>query len=613
MPYFIGIDGGGTSTKFALVDANLTLLSSAESGSGNPNIVGLEAARTALQEGVSAVLQAANLRLSDLSGIGAGLAGLDRPADHARFNELFAALFPNVPVVLDNDAVPVLYAASGRAFGIVTISGTGMIALGVNGQGQRGRAGGWGHYVDRGSGYVIARDALQALFSAYDRGEESALGAAVLAKLGLAAIPDLVSWLYAPERRVNDVAALAADVVYAAEAGDLMAIRIMSDAAQALVEATATVAKRLNFGDQPFPVVRSGSLLTRAPIMRHLFAEILQSLYPRAYVVHAEYSAQSGAAMMSMAAQGVAFPMPQSAAPAGTLPPRRATERRHLLTYNGHRRPTLDFLTAMNIEDGRIPHLMQPLLPNLAALIEAAAARFKQGGRLIYVGAGTSGRLAVLDAAECIPTFSTTAEQVVAVLAGGEAAFTQAVEGAEDDAEGGAAAMAALNIGARDTVIGIAASGGTPFVIGALEAANKRGALTGCIVNVVDSPIAERAEHPICIPTGAEALMGSTRLKAGTAQKLALNMLSTGVMLRVGRIYENLMTDMRAANLKLRERAAVIVAEAAHLDLAQARAMLSASDGEMKTAIVAARLNLTPEAARARLAETNGDIGALLG
>ncbi len=614
MPYFIGIDGGGTSTKFALVDANLTLLSSAESGSGNPNIVGLEAARAALQEGVSAVLQAANLPLSALSGIGAGLAGLDRPADHARFNELFAALFPNVPVVLDNDAVPVLYAASGRAFGIVTISGTGMIALGVNEQGQRGRAGGWGHYVDRGSGYVIARDALQALFSAYDRGEESALGAAVLAKLGLAAIPDLVSWLYTPERRVNDVAALAADVVYAAEAGDLMAIRIVSDAAQALVDATATVAERLNFGDQPFPVVRSGSLLTRAPILHHLFVESLQSLYPRAYVIHAEYSAQIGAAMMSMTAQGVAFPSPQFTNPDhGRLPPRRATERRHLLTHNAHRRPTLDFLTVMNIEDGRIPHLIQPLLPDLAALIEAAAARFKQGGRLIYVGAGTSGRLAVLDAAECIPTFSTTAEQVVAVLAGGEAAFTQAVEGAEDDAEGGAAAIIALNVGALDTVIGIAASGGTPFVIGALEAANQRAALTGCIVNVVDSPIAARAAHPLCIPTGAEALMGSTRLKAGTAQKLALNMLSTGVMLRVGRIYENLMTDMRAANLKLRERAAVIVAEAANLDLAQAREILSACDGEMKTAILAACRNLSPSEARARLAEANGDLGTLLG
>lgn len=614
MPYFIGIDGGGTSTKFALVDANLTLLSSAESGSGNPNVVGLEAARAALHEGVLTVLKAANLSLSDLSGIGAGLAGLDRPADHARFNELFTALFPNVPVMLDNDAVPVLYAACGRAFGIVTISGTGMIALGVNDQGQRGRAGGWGHYVDRGSGYVIARDALQALFSAYDRAEDSALGAAVLAKLGLATIPDLVSWLYAPERRVNDVAALAAEVVYAAETGDLMAIRILSDAAQALADATATVAKRLNFGDQPFPVVRSGSLLTRAPILRHLFAEILQSLYPQAYVVHAEHSAQIGAALMSMAAQGVAFPLPQPTDPdRGRLPARRATERRHLLTHNGHRRPTLDFLTAMNIEDGRIPHLMQPLLPNLAALIEAAAARFKQGGRLIYVGAGTSGRLAVLDAAECIPTFGTTADQVVAVLAGGEAAFTQAVEGAEDDAEGGAAVMAALNVGALDTVIGIAASGGTPFVVGALEAANERGALTGCIVNVVDSPVAARAAHPICIPTGAEALMGSTRLKAGTAQKLALNMLSTGVMLRVGRIYENLMTDMRAANIKLRERAAVIVAEAAALDLAQAREVLNACDGEMKTAIVAARLNLAPEAARARLAAANGDLGALLG
>jgi N-acetylmuramic acid 6-phosphate etherase len=614
MSYFIGIDGGGSSTKFALVDSELKVLSRAERGGGNPNVVGVQAARAALQDGVQALLSAAQLRLSDVRGIGAGLAGLDRPADHARFQALFAELFPNVPVALDNDALPVLYVASGHAFGIVTISGTGMIALGVNDQGQRARGGGWGHYTDRGSGYMIARDALYALFNAYDRGEDSALGAAVLARLGLAAPPELVDWLYAPERRVNEVAALAEEVVRAADAGDLSAVRILCEAAQALADATLIVAQRLGFGEQPFPVVLAGSLFAHAEVLRTFFAHALQSQLPHAHLTQAVYSAEIGAAMMCMAAQGASFPAPHAAdSGAARLPTRRATERRHPLTYGAHRRPTLDFLTAMNIEDGRVPHLMQPILPALAALIEAVAERFRQGGRLIYVGAGTSGRLAVLDAAECVPTFGTAPEQVMAVLAGGLPALTLAVEGAEDDRAAGGAAIVALDVGALDSVIGVAASGGTPFVIGALEAANALGALTGCVVNVVESPIAALAMHPICIATGAEVLMGSTRLKAGTAQKLALNMLSTGVMLRAGRIYENLMTDMRAANLKLRERAAVIVAEAAELDLAQARDILDACDGEMKTAIVAARLGVLPEEARARLQAAHGDLGALLG
>lgn len=614
MGYFIGIDGGGTSTKFALVDADLNLIGRAERGGANPNVVGLEAARTALAEGVRAMLDAANVPLSAVRGIGAGLAGLDRPADHARFSALFAELFPDVPAILDNDAVPVLYAANGRAFGVVTISGTGMIALGVNDRGQRARSGGWGHYADHGSGYVVAREALYTLFSAYDRSEESALGAAILARLGLSAVPELVEWLYAPERRVNDVAALATEVVRLAETGDLSAVRILCDAAQALADATTIVAARLNFGDQAFPVVLSGSLFAHSKVLRDFFAHALQSQHPRAYLTQASYGAEIGAAMMVMAAQGIALPTAQPPQPTqARIPTRRATERRHPLTYGAHRRPTLDFLTAMNIEDSRIAHLMKPILPALAALIDDIAARFRESGRLIYVGAGTSGRLAVLDAAECVPTFGTLPEQVVAVLAGGMPALTLAVEGAEDDRAAGGAAIAALDVGALDSVIGIAASGSTPFVIGALEAANALGALTGCIVNVVESPIATLAMHPICIPTGAEVLMGSTRLKAGTAQKLALNMLSTGVMLRAGRMYENLMTDMRAANLKLRERAAVIVAEAAQLDLAQARDILDACDGEMKTAIVAARLGILPEEARARLAAVRGDLGALLG
>ncbi|MFQ3535071.1 MAG: N-acetylmuramic acid 6-phosphate etherase [Aggregatilineales bacterium] len=614
MSYFIGIDGGGTSTKFALVSADLSLIGHVERGGANPNVVGLAAARATLAEGVRALLETAGLELSAVRGIGAGLAGLDRPADHARFQALFTELFPGVPAVLDNDAVPVLYAANGRAFGVVTISGTGMIALGVNGKGERARSGGWGHYADRGSGYAVAREALYQLFSAYDRGEESGLGAAILASLGLTAVPELVEWLYAPERRVNDVAALAAQVVRLAEAGDLSAVRLLCDAAQALADATATVAARLALGEQTFPVVLSGSLFTHAKVLREFFAHALQSRYPRAQLIQAVHSPEVGAAMMAMAAQGAVLPPSEPSMPTQTrASARRATERRHPLTYGAHRRPTLDLLTAMNIEDARVPHLMRPVLPTLAALIDAIAARFRQGGRLIYVGAGTSGRLAVLDAAECVPTFGTSPEQVVAVLAGGMPALTLAVEGAEDDRSAGGAAIIGLDVGALDNVIGIAASGSTPFVIGALEAANALGALTACIVNVVESPIAALVAHPICIATGAETLTGSTRLKAGTAQKLALNMLSTGVMLRAGRIYENLMTDMRAANLKLRERAALIVAEAAQLDLPQARDILEACEGEMKTAIAAAQLGVPPEVARARLAAVGGDLGALLG
>ena len=227
------------------------------------------------------------------------------------------------------------------------------------------------------------------------------------------------------------------------------------------------------------------------------------------------------------------------------------------------------------------------------------------------LGAGTSGRLAVLDAVECRPTFSITADQVIGVIAGGNQAITHSIEGAEDDESGGRAALAMLNIVETDTVIGIAASGSTPFVIGALKAAGERAALTGAIVNVPDSPIAAMVQHPIQLAVGPEVIMGSTRLRAGTAQKLVLNMLTTGAMVRVGRTFGNLMTDMQASNNKLQGRARVIVSEATGVDDRMAGDLLVHSDGEIKTAIAMSLLNVPAAEARERLIAIGGNLNEL--
>src|SRR5690625_1465200 len=207
----------------------------------------------------------------------------------------------------------------------------------------------------------------------------------------------------------------------------------------------------------------------------------------------------------------------------------------------------------MNDEDRKVPEAIKKVLPELTELIEAVIHSFEQNGRLIYIGAGTSGRLGILDAAECVPTFGTPPEKVVGLIAGGEKAIKDAVEGAEDSKELGIEDLKNINLNEKDIVIGIAASGRTPYVLGGLEYARKVGAKTGAISNNSKTKISALADYPVEVITGPEVLTGSTRLKAGTAQKLVLNMISTISMVKTGKVYENLMVDVQATNEKLVE------------------------------------------------------------
>lgn len=289
------------------------------------------------------------------------------------------------------------------------------------------------------------------------------------------------------------------------------------------------------------------------------------------------------------------------------------TEERNPLTKDIDTLPTLDMLSLINAEDQKVALAVRDELPNIAVAVDAITVRMQRGGRLIYIGAGTSGRLGVLDASECPPTFGTSPKLVVGLIAGGPAALTEAVEGAEDDQEGGAAEIAKLNVNESDCVIAIAASGRTPYAIGGLQEAKKRGALTVSIACNRPSSLEGLAEIGITPVVGPEVVSGSTRLKAGTAQKMVLNMISTAVMIRLGKTYSNLMVDVQPTNVKLRQRARRIVAEATGLDLQRATEILSACNGEVKTAIVAILAGVPPEIARIRLHETGGYVRKAMG
>lgn len=289
------------------------------------------------------------------------------------------------------------------------------------------------------------------------------------------------------------------------------------------------------------------------------------------------------------------------------------TEQLNPRTTELDRLSALEIVTAMNAEDASVAAAVAQALPAIARAVDAIVDRLQQGGRLIYVGAGTSGRLGVLDAVECVPTFSVDPGLVIGLIAGGERALTQAVEGAEDQREAGQSDLQAVGMTAHDAVVGVAASGRTPYVLGALAYANTLGAVTIAISCNAPAPMLEQAQIAIPVVTGPEVLTGSTRLKAGTAQKMVLNMLSTAAMVRLGKVYGNLMVDVRVTNQKLAERARRIVCRVAGVDEAEAGRLLALTGQEVRPAIVMARRGVSASDARALLAEAGGSLRRVIG
>ncbi|MED3727203.1 N-acetylmuramic acid 6-phosphate etherase [Priestia endophytica] len=285
---------------------------------------------------------------------------------------------------------------------------------------------------------------------------------------------------------------------------------------------------------------------------------------------------------------------------------RLGTERRNNQTEELDTMSIQDILRTMNEEDKKVPEAIQKELENVERAVSLVVESFKSGGRLLYVGAGTSGRLGVLDAVECPPTFGTDPGLVKGVMAGGESAFIKAVEAVEDREDLGAEDMKLLNITSNDTVIGIAASGRTPYVIGALRYARERGASTCAISCNKETAISALADVAIEVDTGPEVLTGSTRLKAGTAQKLLLNMISTVSMIQIGKVYKNLMVDVQPTNEKLVERSKRIIMEATGISYEEASTYYDQSKQNIKVAILMVLTNCTVEEALKKLQTSNG-------
>ncbi len=274
---------------------------------------------------------------------------------------------------------------------------------------------------------------------------------------------------------------------------------------------------------------------------------------------------------------------------------------------------TMEIVRLMNREDRKVAVAVGRELAAIARAVDAIVGAIRKGGRLIYVGAGTSGRMGVLDAAECPPTFGTSPKLVQALIAGGRRAITRAVEGAEDSERNGARDLRAVRLTGRDVVVGIAASGTTPYVVGALKYAKKKGAMTVAVTSNLRMPVGRLAKTVIAPEVGPEVLTGSTRLKAGTSQKMVLNMLSMSAMARLGHVYENLMIDMMLTNEKLAERALRILAEASGKSVSAAEHALRAAGHDLRVALVMLKMGIGAVEARRRLKPASGDLRRALG
>jgi N-acetylmuramic acid 6-phosphate etherase len=436
---------------------------------------------------------------------------------------------------------------------------------------------------DHGSGFDIGLRAVRGVLEEFDRtGKWPRLGEDVLAALQLNEPNDLIDWAKGAEK--SEVAALAQTVFAAAAKGNAGARKLLSIAASDLATGGADCARRLAGARAAVEFVLAGSILTRQPAFAKRVGAELQRLRPASRVTVLQKESAWGALALAQQHFGKSSKLHQSSLVASTAPGSASsklppTEQRNPRSLSLDRM-ALDRAVALMIRgESAVTAALFEERRKITRAVRMIAGAMKSGGRLFYVGAGTSGRLGILDASECPPTFRTPPELVQGIIAGGRPAIWQAVEGAEDDPGAGAAAIEHRGVTAKDIVVGIAASGRTPFVWGALAAAKARRAQTIllCFNPALKIPRSRRPDLVIAPDTGPEILTGSTRLKAGTATKLVLNIFTTLAMVRLGKVMGNLMVDVNPSNQKLRDRAIRIVQSLTGTDGDAARAALEKS------------------------------------
>jgi N-acetylmuramic acid 6-phosphate etherase len=563
----LGIEGGGTKTAWALVVDGAIV----ESGKLPPSNLRL----TPLDQ----ITKIFCVLPREVDQIGVFLAGCATEEDRAVLVKLARAVWPKANIVAGSDRDSGMAACLRDRDGIAVNAGTGSSVTGRSGR-RIEKAGGWGHILgDAGGAYFVSIRALRSILREYDlrRGERE-FAANILRSLGLNNFDELVRWAQTADKM--EIASLAPVIFEAARKGDEAARQIITAGVSALVDFTTAVSLRLQL---EAPEVRlMGGLFEHQKFYGVAFATALNEKVPAAKVGPCESPPEVGAAWLA-AAEGLQIELVKESTFVTAVT--ASTEEANPKSANLDRLSAREIAELFVAEEKSVEEGLRQCIDQLARSIELSAGAIGKGGRMFYVGAGTSGRLGVLDAAEIPPTFGASPDLFQGIIAGGAPALQRSIEGAEDDARAGALAMDERGVKSEDLVIGISASGRAAFVIEALRRAREIGAQTVLLTcNAKREPGGE-FDLEINLKTGPEIVTGSTRLKAGTATKVALNIISTGAMARLGRVSGNLMIDLQPTNKKLRERAVGLVSQLANCDRESARSRLERADWNLRQAL----------------------------
>lgn len=594
----LGIEGGGTRTSVLLVDGSSeTVLAEFSAGPGNVHLLPGEA----LDHHLAAIRE----RLPQPPDrIGIGLAGVRSEGDRIRVTAALGRIWPGVPAVVGDDLILALEATAWRrdcVAQVLLVSGTGSCCLGRNRSGEIVKVGGRGPVIgDRGSATDIALHALRSIVTISDIDADwPALGADVLNFLQMNEPESLIEWSMTANK--TELANLARVVFEAASTrGDEIALAILKRARDRLAKDSVNCAARVAGPGEKVQFVLNGSVLLKNPAFcDEVISGILEGR-PGSEIVRLARPGVWGAVELAAGIGeegrlGEARTRPVAARPPGTERDLKQwrpvaaspTEGRHPKSTNFSDMPLAGAIRLMLEEDETIPAKVLAESESIEWTVRRVVKAFAEGGRLLYCGAGTSGRLGVLDASECPPTFRTPANLIQGIIAGGRTALWSAVEGAEDDSTAGRSAMVHRDVGPLDVVVGISASGHAPFVWGCLDEAKSRGATTVlvcCNPGYRDHPLLDQAILP---DTGPEILTGSTRLKSGTATKLVLNLITTLALTHSGKVIGNLMVDLNPSNTKLRGRAVRIVRELTGADEESALEALEAGGWVVRDACAA--------------------------
>jgi N-acetylmuramic acid 6-phosphate etherase len=590
----LGVEGGGTKTAWVLAE----IVAGANAASREFRIIDQGKLppsnfRLTTPERLSAILAEMP---KQIDRVGVFLAGCGTDEDRRLLKQICLGIWPKARIVTGSDRQSGLAAALDHGDGIVVNAGSGSSVTGRRGE-HIEKAGGWGHILgDAGGGYSLSIQALRLILREHDlRRGAIEFTTKVLRALSLNNLDELVRWV----RKANkmEIALLAPVVFDAATAGDPRMMEIIEEGARVLCEYTEAVASRLHVLAPK--VALMGGLFYRDSIYTHAFRRRLKKNLPDARVVIAERAPELGAAWLAAELPDhIDFQATPSQSEIDGLAA-ALTEQRNPRSENLEKMSGRELVEVFVEEEKFVQEALRAAVVELARTVEIVAESLRKGGRLFYVGAGSSGRIGVLDASEIPPTFGAPAELVQGVIAGGVTALYRSAEGAEDNETAGALAMDERRIKDIDVVIGISASGRTPFVVGALARAKQSSAKTilltcnpASVAGVDDpgpprSPTAatENVDLMITLAVGPEIVAGSTRLKAGTATKIALNIISTGAMVALGKVRGNLMIDLHTTSTKLRDRAVRVVAELTQSDYDSARKKLEASGWNLRDII----------------------------